>query len=183
MSCTAKGGARAVAAASLALLVSCSGDESGYCAGSFTGGRAEAAMVCTPPGCSAEDAEDTIDDSPASSVGLDFPAGGGEITVRATAPGDDSFPSGANPGALMKFPVVNLKNSGVTFTLYNDGAVVSTGSGGAQATNGPVPGAGEKAYYSGASTPVAFDAVEAQVTISGNAEPLTVSVYEICGDN
>ena len=181
MSRTARG-ARAVAAASLALLVSCGGDESGYCAGSFVGGRAEAAMVC-PGGCSAEWAEEAIDDSSGSSVGLDFPAGGGEITVRATAPGDDTFPSGANPGALMKFPVVNLKNSGVTFTLYNDGAVVSSASGGAMVTNGAVRGAGEKTWYGGASTPLDFDAVEAQVTISGNAEPLTVSVYEICGDN
>ena len=182
MSCTARDGARAVAAVSLVLLVSCSGGDSGYCAGSFAGGTTDWANVCSG-GCSLETLPAVIDDASGTAAKLTFGAGGGEFTLSAIATGDDSFPSGANPGALMKFPQVNLTNSGVTFSLYNDGVMVSSASGGASTTTGVVPGAGEKTYYDGVSTPLEFDAVEARVTISGNAEPLTVSVYEICGDN
>ena len=181
MSCTAEAGARAVLPTiCFALLAACSSGDSGYCSGGFPDGQATL-TICTR--CNVETEARAIDDSAGSAARLIFPAGGGQILLRATAAGDDSFPSGASPGALMTFPQVNLVNSGVTFTLYNDGAVVSSASGGAFNTDGPVPGAGEKNYYGGASTPLEFDAVEAQVTISGNAEPLTVAVYEICGDN
>ena len=188
MSFTAMSGARAVAASVLALLVSCGADdESGYCAGSFARGQMQTEMTCL--GCtaqgsnenSAQGTDEAIDDSSRSFAKLNFPAGGGEITMRARM-GPFTFPSGAVPGALMKFPDVNLVNSGVTFATYLDGALVSPATGGASVGNGPVPGAGEKTYYS-RSTSAEFDELEAQVTISGNAEPLTVSVYEICGDN
>ena len=169
-------------AASVFVLAGCGGGESGYCAGSFHGGGADASNICAG-GCSFNGVNEMIDDSSASAARFDFPAGGGEVTARATAPGDDTFPSGTNPGALMRFPEVNLSNSGVTFTLYNNGAVVSSASGGAFVTSGAVPGAGQKTYYGNVSTPVAFDAVEARVSISGNAEPLSVYLYEICGDN
>jgi len=184
MLCTAKAGAHAgLPTVCFALLAACSGGgDSGYCSGGFGGGETLAnATACS--GCSVQSAADAIDDSAGSASKLVFVPGGGQITLRATAPGDDTFPSGTNPGALMQFPEINLVNSGVSFTLYNNGVVVSSASGGAQVSNGVVPGAGSKHYYDEASTPLEFDAVEAQVTISGNTDPLTVSVYEICGDN
>src|SRR5690349_974531 len=126
MSCTAKAGARAVLPTTcFALLAACGGGDSGYCSGGFAGGQATL-TICTQ--CDVEAEANAIDDSAGSAARLIFPAGGGQILLRATVQGDDSFPQGANPGALMKFPELNLVNSGVTFTLYNNGTVVSSGS-------------------------------------------------------
>lgn len=167
--------------APLALLCACSGGDNGYCVGTPNGGETTFS-VATCTGCTVTSVASVADNSSGSFANIHFAAGGGQVTVRATAPGDISFPSGSNPGSLMRFPTGNFTNIGVSFNLYNNGVAVSSNTGGANTTYGQVDKAGTDYFYGGASNPLEFDAVEAVVSLSGNSTAQDVRLYETCGD-
>lgn len=157
-----------------------SGSDNGYCLASFKGGSSEASNVCTG-GCTITSEHDSNDDNASSYTRIVFQPGGGQANLRASAPGTLEVPSTNSAGALMRFPGESFPNVGVTFSFYNNGVSVATGSGGGIRVNGRLDGAGNDTYYGDASSTVTFDAVEAVVTLSGNSEVEEVRVYEICG--
>lgn len=127
------------------LLAACGGGDNGYCAGSFLRGTTSS-VASSCPGCSVASEASAIDDQAGSFADLTFGVSGGQITLRATAPTGTTFQSGTRPGALMRFPPGNFTNVGVTFTLYRNGAPVSSGTGGAFTNVGQVDGAGNDTF-------------------------------------
>lgn len=135
--------------------------------------------VCA--GCDVQFPDKGIDGSGGSFLDITVPAGGGQITVRATAPSGRVFAGGANAGALINYPVGNYVPASVRFNTYRAGMPVDVMQGGTLSSSGQLDGAGQDTFYSVAAGG-SIDSVEAVITLMGNVESKKIKVYELCGD-
>jgi hypothetical protein len=172
----------------LSVIVSgCSGGGAGddapigaaYCAGNFFGGSAKSFCInCTNESQSLDKA---IDDSASTYAKLGIQPQGGQITVTATASEGTTFPTGADAGALMRFPTGTFLSIAVQFNTYLNGDPVDVLTGGDSAVGGTVSDAGTATFYS-LEPSGAFDTLEAVVSVTGNMERAEFLLYEFCGD-
>lgn len=169
------------------LLSACGGGGGGgagsaYCSGTFFGGDTTWACSNCINNLSGSNAfAAAIDDNAGTFKEFGIGTNGGQITISATAPSGNSFPTGANAGALLRFPIGTFSSIGVQFNTYNGSTVVDTLAGGETAA-GNVSGAGTDKYYSLTSSGT-FDKIEAVVSVTGNTDPALFRIYEFCGDN
>lgn len=169
------------------LLAGCGLDGSGdggYCAGSFEGGSTDWSCIsCNGVDPLAEDNpfDVAIDNQAGTARRFQFPASGGQMTIRAIAPDDMQFPGGARAGLLMRFPAGTYSGVSVRFNAYLGSVPVASNGGGSFAGSGNVDGAGSDTFYP-VSPAAAFDRLEAVITLSGNAEAVDFRVNEFCGD-
>lgn len=159
------------------------GGPDGYCQADFRGGST--GWGCT--NCSGVDPLDDVDefdraiDGNSSSFQAFGLGPGGQIRITARR-GEGAFEAAEQAGALLQFPTGIYNTIGVEFTAKRLGAVVAS-QGGEQhtAVAGNVENAGQPHYYA-FSPQLAFDEIEALISVSGNTEQVNFRVYEFCGE-
>lgn len=162
-------------------LAACGGSGGGgYCVGSFEGGST--GFTCTT--CSGVDGTKNnefaaaIDNNAATFRSFSFTPAGGTITVSVTAPNGQSFPAGANAGALIQFPTgVPLTAS---YSLYNNGVAVAATSGSTIATGTPPPGAGSTTFYPVVPS-ATINRIDLSINVPASAADPNFQLNEVCG--
>jgi len=163
------------------LIAGCSGGGGGgYCVGSFEGGST--GFSCTT--CSGVDATKSnefaaaIDNNSNTFQGFSFGNTGGTMTITVTAPNGQSFPAGANSGALVQFPAgVPLSAS---YNLFNNSTPVAATSGSTIATGTPPSGAGSATFYPVVPS-ATINRIELAINVPANASGAAFQLNEVCG--
>lgn len=175
--------ARAVLLMSAGFAAGCGGGDNGngYCVGSFEGGGTN--FSCTT--CSGVDGTKSnefaaaIDNNSETFQGFSFGNSGGTITIRVNAPAGQSFPGGANSGALVQFP------SGIALTasysLYNNSTPVAATSGSTIASGAPPSGAGSTTFYPVVPSGT-INRIDLAISVPANASGAAFKLNEVCGD-
>lgn len=152
-----------------------SGSGSG-CVGSFAGSAQVTSSTAGCPLCTISSPSSAIDGNPDSAASIQLPAGGGAVSLRATAQGGVVFPQGNYAGALMARPSSAQAAGSWTFNTYLGGVLQE--SGGGESNLGGGTAVGDKNYRQFKTTKQ-FDAVEISINMQ-SADATPWQVYEFC---
>lgn len=164
------------------LIAGCSGRDGGggYCVGSFEGGATSfGCTTCSgPDGTKDNEFAAAIDNNSSTARGFSFGNTGGNITITVTAPMGQSFPAGANAGALIQFPAgIPLTAS---YSLFNDSAPVAATSGSTIASGTSPSGAGSATFYPVIPS-ATINRIQLAISVPANASGAAFQLNEVCG--